>query len=205
LVPRRSTCLVLAVACSLALCAGAAMGNPDPAPVYSALFLPNNYGHVTSTFDSGTSTYFFTVFNDQTVVGQTIGGFAVYPTVLLNGSVPTFDGPPPSGWIAPHWSGPISGSVSGAGLDSFVTMSSISNIGPSSSKSGFSIQWIGANLPTGLKFGVQVVRPTGTLWAQVGPDPCVPVPDASTLVLAGSGVLMALPSLRWSRRRRTPA
>ena len=204
---RRSTCLVLAVACSLALCAGAAMANPDPAPVWSELSLPDNYGHVTYTFNSGTNTFNFVVFNDQTSVGQKIGGWAVYPTVTLQGFVPTFEGPPPTGWIATHWEGPVSGLGPRFGdiRDAFVTSSGIYNIGPSGSLAGFSIQWIGGYLPTDLKFGVEVVRPSGAFWAQAGPNPCDPIPDASTLVLAGSGVLMALPSLRRSRKRPAPA
>lgn len=204
--PRRSTYLVLAVACCLALCAGAVMASPDPAPAFSELFLPDDYGHVNYTFDSGTNTFHFTVFNDQTGAGQKIGGFAVYPTCVLNGGVPTFPGQPPAGWVATMWGGPVSGTQNGSGRDTFLALTDLNCIGPSSSKSGFSLEWIGSSpVPTELQFGIKVVRPTGTLWAKTGPDPCEPIPDASTLVLAGSGVLMALPSLRWSRRRRTSA
>lgn len=208
LVPIRSKYLVLAIACSLVLCAGAVLANPDPAPMFSDLALPDDYGHVTYTFNSGTNTFNFTLFNDQTGVGQKIGGWAMYPTWVPTGNTPTVDGVPPLGWIGTGWEGPVTGLGPQFGniRDGFVTTSSIFNVGPSSSLSGFSIRWISANLPTDLKFGLEIVRPTGTFWAQAGPNPCAPpIPDASTLVLAGSGILMALPSLRWSLRRRASA
>lgn len=203
LVPRKSTYLVLALACSLALLAGSVMANPDPAPEWNDLAIASNYGHVDFTFNSGTNTFNFTVFNDQTGVGQKIGGWAVYPTAQLNGFVPTIEGPPPTGWIATGWEGPVTGLVPQFGniRSAFVTTSSFYNVAPLASKNGFSIRWIGSTLPTDLAFGVEVVRPSGSFWAQAGLGPCAPpVPDANTLVLAGSGVLMALSTLR--RRRR---
>ena len=182
------------------------MANPDPAPVWSELDLADNYGHVTYTYNSGTNTFNFTLFNDQTAVGKKIGGWAVYPTYTLTGMVPTYEKVPPTGWMATGWEGPVTGLGPQFGniRDGFVTTSSVFNLGPNSSLSGFAIQWIGANPPiNSLQFGVQVVRPGGSFWAQAGPNPCdEPVPDASTLVLAGSGILMGLPSLKRSLRRR---
>jgi len=202
LVPKISKYFVLAVACSLALCAGAVMANPDPAPVWTDLALADGYGHVDHTFNSGTNTFSFTVFNDQAVAGQKIGGWAVYPTWLPTGSTPTIDGVPPTGWVGTGWEGPVTGLSPQFGniRDGFVATSDIFDIAPGASKA-FTIQWISANLPTDLKFGLFVVRPTGTFWAQEGANPCLPVPDASTLVLAGSGALMALPMLKRSRKR----
>lgn len=200
--PIKTKYLVLAVACSLALCAGGAMANPDPAPVWSDLSIANNYGHVDFTYNSGTNTYTFTVFNDQTGTGEKIGGFAVYPTVTLSGVVPVVEGPPPTGWMATGWEGPVTslGPTFGNVRDGFVTTNSIFNIAPSGSKGGFTMQWTGGQLPTNLDFGILVVRPTGSFWAAAGPGPCAPpIPDASTLALAGSGALLALPALR--RRR----
>ena len=205
--PKRSTIIVLALAFSLAICAGAAWANPDPAPLWSDLALPDNYGHVTYTFNSGTNTFNFTLVNDQTGVGQTIGGWAVYPTWTPTGNTPTLDGVPPVGWVGTGWEGPVTGLGPQFGdiRDGFVTTSSIFNVAPNSSLSGFSIRWLSANLPTDLQFGVEVVRPTGSFWAQAGPNPCEPIPDASTIVLAGSGILMLLPALRPSFRRRASA
>lgn len=197
--PTKTKYLVLAVACSLALCAGGAMANPDPAPVWDDLSIANDYGHVEYTFNAGTNVYAFTVYNDQTGIGQKIGGFAVYPTVTLSGVVPVIEGVPPMGWMSTGWEGPVSslGPTFGNVRDAFVTTSSIFNIAPSSSKNGFTIQWTGGSLPTDLSFAVLVVRPTGSFWAQDGAGPCEePIPDASTLILAGSGALLALPTLR---------
>lgn len=203
--PRKTKYLVLAVACSLALCAGGAMGNPDPAPIWNDLSIANDYGHVDFTYNSGTNTYSFTVFNDQTVVGHKIGGFAVYPTVTLSGTVPVIEGPPPTGWMSTGWEGPVTslGPTFGNVRDGFITTNSVFNIAPLGSKGGFTMQWIAGSLPTKLDFSVQVVGPTGAFWAGAGPGPCQPpIPDAGTLVLAGSGALLALPALR---RRRVSA
>lgn len=193
---------VLAIACSLVLCAGAV--NASPAPEWSDLAIANDYGHVDYTYNSGTDTFNFTVFNEQTGAGQKIGGWAVYPKVVLTGIVPTIEGVPPVGWIGTGWEGPVTGLGPQFGniRDGFIATSDIFAINPNSSKNGFSIRWIGANLPTDLQFGLLVVRPSGSFWVQAGPNPCAPpIPDASTLVLAGSGILMALPALKRSRRR----
>lgn len=203
MVPKRFNCLVLAIACSL-LIAGAVGANP--APVFADLVIANNYGHV--TFTQLGNTFNFTVFNDQTLTGQKIAGWAFYPTVALNGFVPVINNAPPLGWISVGWEGPVTSlgpDTSGDIRDSFVTSQDLFNIGPGGSLSGFSANWIGSTLPSDIRFGVLVSRPGSTFWAQAGPSPCPPippVPDASTLLLAATGALAALPSLRKSLRRR---
>jgi len=204
LVPRRFNCLVLAIACSL-LIAGAAVATP--APVFGDLATANNYGHV--TYSQVGNTFNFTVFNDQTLAGQKIAGWAFYPIATLNGIVPVVNGMPPLGWVSVGWEGPVMSlgpDTSGDIRDSFVTNMDLFNIAPGGSLSGFSVNWIGATLPTDLRFGVLVSRPGSTFWAHTGPNPCLPpVPDASTLLLAATGALAALPSLRRSLRRRAAA
>lgn len=195
-------CLVLAIACSL-LMAGAAVANP--APEWGSLATANDYGHV--TYSQVGNTFNFTVFNDQLLPGQKIAGWAFYPTATLNGIVPVVNAVPPLGWISIGWEGPVTGLGPKFGniRDSFVTSTSLFEIAPGGSQSGFSVNWIGASLPTDLKFGVLVNQPGCNFWAQAGPNPCEPppVPDASTLLLAATGMLAALPSLRKSLRRRT--
>lgn len=203
--PKRFNCLVLAIACSL-LIAGAAGANP--APVFGDLLMANDYGHV--TFNRVGNTFNFSVFNDQTLAGQKICGWAFYPTATLNGIVPVVNGMPPLGWVSVGWEGPVTGLGPQFGniRDSFVTSQDLFNINPGASLSGFSVNWIGATLPTiGTNdFGILVCRPGSTFWAQAGPNPCLPppppIPDASTLLLAATGALAALPSLKRSLRRR---
>lgn len=200
--PNRFNCLLLAIACGLLL-AGAAGANP--APVFGDLQMANDYGHV--TFTRVGNTFNFTVFNDQTVAGQKICGWAFYPTATLNGIVPVTNGAPPLGWISVGWEGPVTSlgpDTTGDIRDSFVTTQDLFGIPAGGSVSGFSANWIGATLPTDLRFGVLVCRTGSTFWAQAGPNPCTPtppVPDASTLVLAATGALAALPTLRLRRRR----
>lgn len=205
--PRRFSCFVLAIACSLVL-AGAAGANP--APAFSDLAQANDYGHVNVTQVG--NQFNFTVCNDQLGAGQTIAGWAFYPTVQLFGAVPVNNLPTPVGWSSVGWEGPVTGILSPAlgldGRDSFTSNSSIFNIAPGACLGGFSVQWIGPSLPnppdeTLFKYGLLVSRPGQTFWAEAGPNPCLPpIPDASTLVLAASGAVMGLPMLRRHIRKR---
>lgn len=195
--------IVLAIACSLLLAGGAVA---SPAPVWGDLLMANNYGHVTYT-QMG-NTFNFTVFNDQAAGQPKICGWALYPTATLNGIVPVVNGAPPLGWASIGWEGPVVGLGPQFGniRDSFVTTMDLFNIAPGASQSGFSVNWIGASLPTDIKFGVALCRPgSAPIWYQAGPNPCIPtppIPDASTFMLAACGALAAVPSLRRSLRRR---
>lgn len=202
LVLYRSKHLMLVVACSLVFGLIAAVAMASPAPQWSDLALANDYGHVTYTFNPLTRVYTFTVFNDMTTAGWTIGGFAVYPTALLTGIVPVVEGPSPVGWMAVGWEGPVTGLVPQFGniRDSFISTLSVANVGPSSSLNSFTIEWIGTNLPTDLQFGVLVSKPGNAFWAEAGPSPCEPIPDASTLILAMTGCMALLPAFRLRRR-----
>lgn len=198
--PKGFNYLLLATACSfvLAVAAGA-----SPAPAWNELGMANDYGHV--TFTQVGNTFNFTVFNDQGPGGLKICGWALYPTATLNGIVPVVNGAPPLGWASVGWEGPVSGLGPQFGdiRDSFVTTMDLFNIAPGASQSGFSVTWIGATLPTDLKFGIALCSPySAPVWYQAGPNPCIPIPDASTLLLVATGGLAAIPSLRRSLRRR---